>query len=623
MRTDYIKQTEKIIRNCCLGIIANGKKEGNKKMMYYEGFKRKNYEIDVYLPYTIEQQLETYAKHSQKTERHEILYHTWYQNKKWLTTLLETTIIAYTNYSRHDASHAESVIHNIERILGEERIRMLSPTDCFLLLHVAYIHDIGMYITAEDRRNMVISNKFDELLDRLERSTDAIQKQWADCIRKVCYKEIADSKGNAELYQKKLDVYHAITNIIAEFYRSEHGERSEQRLVEWTAEPTQLGSGFSMSGIPMRIFYRIAECAGLHTSYDFNKILELPWEDSGYAHDMMHPRFAAVLLQLGDALDMDNNRFHPLVTEIVGELPRKSQVHFEKHAAIRTLNITPNEITIEADCKTIEVLREIRKECQGIEDLLRITGYYWSKIMPPNFVGSLPILNISKLLCGGLNIPKELVNAKFDISKEKAMEILEGSNVYEDYFPFLRELIQNAVDASKLQFWSDYTGSVHYQQNIAVNKEFKESTFDIMKNFSTLDYPIEIHLTIKAIDQYNNFVNFENNELVENLQKIDELDYGVLVEVQDHGIGISKEDIEAISKVGESHTKKQIIEKMPHILRPTGAFGIGLQSVFAVTSNFKCQSKTHKGEFYEFTFSSPSRKNEGQINTQALSSNVR
>lgn len=170
-------------------------------MMYYEGFKRKNYEIDVYLPYTIEQQLETYAKHSQKTERHEILYHTWYQNKKWLTTLLETTIIAYTNYSRHDASHAESVIHNIERILGEERIRMLSPTDCFLLLHVAYIHDIGMYITAEDRRNMVISNKFDELLDRLERSTDAIQKQWADCIRKVCYKEIADSKGNAELYQ--------------------------------------------------------------------------------------------------------------------------------------------------------------------------------------------------------------------------------------------------------------------------------------------------------------------------------------------------------------------------------------------------------------------------------------
>ena len=589
--------------------------------MYYEGYSKRNNNIynqynnnEMYLPYTIEQQLKAYAEHPQKTERHEILYHTWYQNKTWLTALLETTIIAYTNYSRHDASHAESVIHNIERILGEERIRMLSPTDCFLLLHIAYIHDIGMYITSKDRENMVESERFDELLNTFERSSDFLQKKWAKCIRRVCYKD--ETEDTTKLYREKLDVYHAITNILAEFYRSEHGERSSERLTK-TSEP--LGAGFSMSGIPMRIFFRIAECSALHTSYDFQKILELPREDSGFAHDMMHPRFAAVLLQLGDALDMDNNRFHPLVLNIVGDLPKTSKVHYEKHSSIRTLNITPSEITIEADCETIEALRQIRKECQGIEDLLRVAGYYWSKIMPPNFVGSLPTLNLSKLLCDGLHIPQELVNAKFDISKEKAFHILEGSNVYEDSFPFLREMIQNALDATKLKFWTDYTGSIHYQQNIKGNVDFRETTFDIMKNFSTLEYPIEIYLKIVAVDENNQFVSREEMDRLERLHRKDELDYGVLVEIQDYGIGISKEDIENISKVGESYSKKKISGKMPHILRPTGAFGIGLQSVFAVTPQFKCTSKIQTGEYYEFTFLSPSRKNEGIINTRALS----
>ena len=97
-------------------------------------------------------------------------------------------------------------------------------------------------------------------------------------------------------------------------------EISEKRLTDWTLEFDKLGGGFSMAGIPQRIFLHIAKCAGLHTQ-PFEKIMELPQEDNGYVGDYIHPRFVAVLLQLGDILDMDNDRFHPLTKECMGVLP--------------------------------------------------------------------------------------------------------------------------------------------------------------------------------------------------------------------------------------------------------------------------------------------------------------
>ena len=105
--------------------------------------------------YTIEQHLKIYADAEDAMERHKILWHAWNQNKRWLSQLLEWTLSSFATYSYHNASHAETVIHNIERILGTERIRELSATDCFMILHTAYMHDIGMSISAAERENMM------------------------------------------------------------------------------------------------------------------------------------------------------------------------------------------------------------------------------------------------------------------------------------------------------------------------------------------------------------------------------------------------------------------------------------------------------------------------------------
>lgn len=60
---------------------------------------------DVYIPWTIESQLRAYASHPQATERHEILWYSWKQIKRWLSQMLEYTLASFPAYSLHNETH--------------------------------------------------------------------------------------------------------------------------------------------------------------------------------------------------------------------------------------------------------------------------------------------------------------------------------------------------------------------------------------------------------------------------------------------------------------------------------------------------------------------------------------
>lgn len=234
-----------------------------------------------------------------------------------------------------------------------------------------------MAILAVDRKEIVKSDEFVEMIDQLAEGADKDLKGAAIQLKKNMYYEKTNEEIDYEgmeyhdekkrLYQQKLNTYYAVVQLLMEYQRKRHGEKAASSIKDWLLDGEKLRSEFSMSGIPMRIFFRIADCASLHTDWDFGHIMELPAEENGYENDMLHPRFVAVLLQLGDALDIDNDRFHPFAQRFLGQLPAQSQAHYEKHLAIRTLKITPEEIQIEADCDTREAMRLIKNECDGIE----------------------------------------------------------------------------------------------------------------------------------------------------------------------------------------------------------------------------------------------------------------
>lgn len=89
--------------------------EDNRRRIYY----REDWEY-IHNRLTIEQQLQFYERRPEGNERAATLWHAWHQNKQWLIRLLELTLASFPSYSRHDSSHADAVVHNIERILGEK-----------------------------------------------------------------------------------------------------------------------------------------------------------------------------------------------------------------------------------------------------------------------------------------------------------------------------------------------------------------------------------------------------------------------------------------------------------------------------------------------------------------------
>lgn len=456
---------------------------------------------------------------------------------------------SFPTYSKHDESHAKTVLHNIEMILGEKRIKELSASDCFMLLHTVYIHDIGMVITYQDREEIVRNDKFVDMINEMEDESDPVFQRAIRALKKCDYSyEDEDSKEEQmkRLYSDKLEVYYAILHLLATYRRPDHGVLSNERLEKWTLKPEKLGSGFSMAGIPQRIFLLIARCAGLHTDGNFQHIMDLPQEDNGYASDYLHPRFVAVLLQLGDILDMDNDRFHPLTRECIGALPELSQRHYEKHQAIRRLYIKQDRISIEADCESQEALRLVRKECDMLRGILKEAGYYWSQICPENFSGSLPTIDSVKLYLQGFQIPEELVTSQFRISQKKAFAILEGSNVYKEQFVFLREFLQNAIDASKIQYWNDCIRTRGYFEDKSDMK--KMSPDELGEILSTDVFPIEIEMEIVKQDENREISPVKEEDVKALLEgkRNNSTQYGVKVRIKDFGTGIDKESIDTL-----------------------------------------------------------------------------
>lgn len=574
---------------------------------------------------TIERQLQMYERHPDKNERSATLWHAWHQNKSWLIRLLELTLASFPSYSRHDASHAEAVLHNIERILGEERIAELTATDCFAILHTVYVHDIGMAILAVDRQEIVKSDGFVELIDQLAEGADKDLKEAALQLKKNIYNEDTNEEIDYEgmeyhdekkrLYQEKLKTYYAVVQLLMEYQRKRHGEKAASGIKDWILAPDKLRSEFSMSGIPMRIFFRIADCASLHTDWEFGHIMELPPEENGYENDMLHPRFVAVLLQLGDALDIDNDRFHPFAQTFLGQLTAQSQAHYDKHLAIRTLKITPEEIQIEADCSSREAMRLIKNECDGIENLLKAASYHWSSIAPRGFSGALPAFHTPRLLLDGTEIPLDLAMARFKISQQKAFSLLQGENIYSGYFPFVRELLQNAIDSTKLQCYEDYKTSprLRFESDQAEIKS--PSIVNISHIINPIQYPIEISIQCGKLPESGEFepVSIEDIPGIESETE----KYGILFSIKDYGTGIDSGSLRTISSVGTSYKKrKKLLREIPDWLRPTGEFGIGLQSVFLVSDRFYCDTYVRNGERYRVEFLTGANGGRGYINIE-------
>lgn len=394
-----------------------------------------------------------------------------------------------------------------------------------------------------------------------------------------------------------LEAVESFRNLMAEWFRRQHPARAE-KIVQTPWDSAGISSPRTEL-IPARLFKLLGRVCQMHGA-PFEEILGpkgLPFREAGLAQEDCHPRFIACLLRMGDLLDLDDNRFCPVMQRIAGEnRPQLTKAHEDKHAGIRHLRIDRERIEISAECSSIDGYLETFNWFNWLKQEIQYQMVNWQDIVPSRDLGLLPTLGALEVrLSGKLQILNEGQKPQFGLDTKKAIELLQGNNLYSSKYSCIRELLQNAVDATLLKIW-------------LLNE----------KQLSPADY--ESPYTPKMQE----LLNSANVKAT-----LTELGTGSnpdksrwCLTISDEGTGISLDDLGYMLQIGGSHrnTERQNrINTMPEWMKPSGTFGIGLQSIFLLCDEIIVTTKSiFTNQVLKVTLYSPTGPKQGLVSLELM-----
>lgn len=543
-----------------------------------------------YIPnttFTLEQHLKNYSEIEINARK---LLESFHIIRDKMEVNLRPVIALFPHYSEHSHEHSEHIISAIEKLLGRNRIEVLSPADTWMLLVCAYMHDLGMLVQGKELASDWKSLEFQNHIHNCMKSCDDELKKAA---LNVCSIEWTNNSPNWPVH-----IYRDVILLASEFYRRKHPERAG--ILPQREELKQaLNSVMSSDGkIPQRIQEVIGKICFSH-GISFTEMLDLLEPIDSLLGYVFHPRFISSLLCLGDLCDLDNGRFNSVAIEVFGGLTRSNLIHYYKHESVISFVIQKDMISVVFDIQNRKIKNELKnrsafiastdKELQDfcdsilletqnwiswMVDIVKNIKLYWNELYISDMEAFIPSLNY-KILVEGKETISSKKNMRFSFSNEKAYELIEGYNLYNDKFTFIRELLQNSIDAMKIQMWTDILSGrwnhlLKHLENDGQIDYKNIQPFDFLDKHIFDYYQAKIYVKHNNKDQFADFV------------------------IEDNGTGISKDCVEnrIINTGFSSDLNDDVIDKMPEWLKPTSAFGIGLHSVFIVTDTLFVQTRT-------------------------------
>lgn len=274
----------------------------------------------------------------------------------------------------------------------------------------------------------------------------------------------------------------------------------------------------------------------------------------------------AILLRLGDLLDMRSDRACPLLLNAACLLPSDSLAHWTQYQRISHKMVAPDRIEIRAECHNQEEHRFLQDWCQWLVDETRNAAVLvarchrhsgWKPPVAEMGLGqSIEIVPASK----AKYIPSRWT---FELDRDLILERFV-QNVHERKEEFIRELLQNAFDANRCKMYSDLA---------AENLPQPESPTKVDAAWRER-YPVYITLRTET---------FPNELSGENEEKR-------VLTIDDRGIGMDRDVIHRFFlQVGRSYYNTDEFRKA-FSFTPTSRFGVGFLSVFSASDDVRVET---------------------------------
>jgi hypothetical protein len=428
----------------------------------------------------------------------------------------------FPEYTPHDEQyHLKQLFHVADTVLGRDRLEEMNSAELFVLAISLYGHDWGMAVS-EAEKQYIVTGKPPEgmgaedlwiLPDERIRFVRFARKQRLTLDTGGCLEEMP-----IEMWR--------------EYVRQTHSFRSGERVRRFFE---------SIDGGVAEAASRV--CVGHRLDFEDLQDYRAYPPDFAVLRETVNLRALAVYLLLIDQLDLAEDRTPYVIWKFVAPRDPRSKMEWAKHRALRPVTCVPyfegRIIRVDGSTDDHEVyaaLEDLRIRC---EEQLRGCNDVLARMNDPRH--KLDLYHIEWRVAARGFKP---VSIHFEFDRERMFEIL-GDDIYQgDPYVFLRELLQNSIDAIRMR------REVLRRKGIAPG------------NLG------EIHVTVK---------HDEGGDAV--------------VTWRDDGIGMDEYTIRNyLAVAGKSYYRSPDFEREGLKMDPISRFGIGILSCFMVADRVEMET---------------------------------
>lgn len=452
--------------------------------------------------------------------------------------LLEAIPLTFRQYTEHNLTHSANLIRLMGDFIPAKTLDELNAVELAVLSFAALLHDLGMFVTDAERNQLLQSQDFVRFLNADPEKEHAIAEAEATG-RRITVRAIEDA-------------------VIADYFRRLHPERVRQQIDAHDDLRTALR--FREQSLVDSVS-RICESHGwgVYESTDprhpEKTIRQLKPRQRIYGV-RFNEQYIAAALRLADIMDFDRSRTPLALLKTIDFTEPKSQAEWEKHLSIKGWEVTDRDVAFQAECTkpehyvaVMEFLGWIDAELRDCRRLLvrdapkDVAERYLFQLPPA--VDRIHVEMEDKSFIAGA--------FRFELDYERIMKLLMDRSLYPDPSLFLRELLQNSLDACRVRMALaryDHAGD-RYRPEIAVRDET--------------------------------------------------VDGNRVIVFQDNGVGMSRAILENyFMRVGRSYyrsnefhaERKRLLERDVE-LEATSQFGIGFLSCFMVADRIEIETYRH------------------------------
>jgi molecular chaperone HtpG len=355
----------------------------------------------------------------------------------------------FDEYTKHDISHVDAMLASLEWIIPESTQASMSSADWLMSVLSIYFHDLGMLVTRSEFE----------------------QRSQSDFPR---YKEQVLAGPAGQDYQVKLGLLGVDRSerfLYQEFVRSHHAER----IKSWIIGRRHDGLGVAkeaieqldalLAGFDPQFRRDLATVCESHHLDDLGDLAKYRISQAyGNSDDeTANLQYASILLRTADLLHITRDRTPSVSLAVISPTDPVSQIEWSKQQAVKRVRAKPSvnrdgivDPTLPKD--TVEV----QAYFQSPEPFFALTTYldYCESQLDRSFDWcrraraqgarhEFPwrVIDDSGIETEGF-LPRAL---EFTLDAPKILDLLTGHTLYNDSTVVLRELVQNSLDAVRLQ----------------------------------------------------------------------------------------------------------------------------------------------------------------------------